>query len=33
MINMLVAFVIGILLGALAMYAHLKGIYKDVGGK
>lgn len=33
MINMVVAFLIGILLGALAMFAHQNGIYKKLGGK
>jgi hypothetical protein len=33
MVNVTVAFVLGTLLGALAMYFGLKNGYKDLGGK
>jgi uncharacterized membrane-anchored protein YhcB (DUF1043 family) len=33
MINVTVAFIIGAIIGALAMYFGLKGGYKDLGGK
>jgi hypothetical protein len=33
MINMTVAFVIGLLLGSLGMFAHQNGIYNKLGGK
>ena len=29
----MIGFILGFLLGVLGMYAFLKGIYKDVGGK
>ena len=33
MVNMVVAFVIGFLLGALGMFAYLNDFYKKMGGR
>lgn len=33
MVNMIVAFIIGLMLGSLAMFAYLNDFYKKMGGK